>query len=68
MYISCNIDGLNGIPEAVKKQLAEAMEAQKGTIAYSFSELGSEIYMDRLVLEMCEEDGDILVVLDIPLK
>ena len=35
LYISCNIDGLNGIPEAVKKQLAEAMEAQKGTLAIS---------------------------------
>ena len=68
LYLSCNIDGLNNIPKEFKNQLSTVLEAQKGVLAAQFSSLKDELFMDKVVLIICEEDGDVIVTLDINLR
>lgn len=68
LYLICNIDGLNNVPKEVKYQLSATLEAQKGVLAAQFSSLNDELPMDKVVLQICEEDGDALVTLDIDLR
>lgn len=68
LYFSCNIDGLNDLPQDVKDQFAIAMEEQKEVLTSQFTSIGEEIPMDEVVMEICEEDGDVIVVLNVPLN
>ena len=68
LYFSCNIDGINDLPQDVKDQFAIAMEEQKEVLTSQFTAIGDEIPMDEVVMEICEEDGDVIVVLNVPLN
>ena len=68
LYFSCSIDGLNDIPEEIKAQFADAFESQKDVLTSQFTSIKGEVPMDEVVMEICEEDGDVLVVLNVPVK
>ena len=66
IVVNLNVHGLNDVPEDTKEQLQQTYDSMSETFEGILEMLQAECpECDSLTYNVCEEDGDILAVIDI---
>lgn len=70
LKFSCKVDNLDNVPAETAQAMSDAFEPQKAALAEAFSSpvKAENIPITSVVIEICEEDGDVVATLDVPIN
>ena len=68
LVLDCSIQGINNVADAGKAQMQKVYEDNKEALKAGFAPLKSEVpTVSGIIINVCEEDGDILATINMDL-